>query len=296
MFRIDHDKELNCLEVSNESKTVHGKIYLNDGASLRELTLGGQEIIKDLSPLEYSESYASSILFPFVNRVNNGTYRFQDKDYQFQINKKEENNALHGLVYNKTFKVVEPKTNNNALSIKLQYKEVRKSQGFPYNYCIQLEYIFSQEDLILKVCVKNTDKMPFPFTLGWHPYFVSHNLFDSSLEFESENKMVLNDSNITIDVEKADVQNNLRIKNNQLDDCWRLRSGEVIFKTPKYHLNFNATGRNNFLQVYTPPKKNIIAIEPTTGVSDSFNNTIGLQTLNPGKTYNKTWKLQIIKS
>ena len=63
--------------------------------------------------------------------------------------------------------------------------------------------------------------------------------------------------------------------------------------TPKYRLKFNATGDNNFLQVYTPPKLNTIAIEPTTGVSDSFNNKIGLQVLKPNETYNIEWCIEI---
>jgi len=47
------------------------------------------------------------------------------------------------------------------------------------------------------------------------------------------------------------------------------------------------------LQAYTPPRLNTIAIEPTTGVSDSFNNNIGLQTLEPNKEYRITWKINI---
>jgi aldose 1-epimerase len=45
--------------------------------------------------------------------------------------------------------------------------------------------------------------------------------------------------------------------------------------------------------MYTPPKENIIAIEPTTGVSDSFNNKIGLQILKPKEMYNLNWSLEI---
>jgi len=37
--------------------------------------------------------------------------------------------------------------------------------------------------------------------------------------------------------------------------------------------------------VYTPPKLNTIAIEPTTGVSNSFNNKIGLNTLKANDTF-----------
>jgi aldose 1-epimerase len=50
---------------------------------------------------------------------------------------------------------------------------------------------------------------------------------------------------------------------------------------------------NGFLQVYTPPKANVVAIEPTTGVSNSFNNKIGLKTLEPNKIFEIKWSLKI---
>lgn len=46
-------------------------------------------------------------------------------------------------------------------------------------------------------------------------------------------------------------------------------------------------------QLYTPPHDNTIAIEPTTGVSDSFNNGVGLKTLAPNETYNIGWTLAL---
>ena len=75
---------------------------------------------------------------------------------------------------------------------------------------------------------------------------------------------------------------------------WILNSNEIQFNTPKYQLLISSSVKNNFLQAYTPPKKNIIAIEPTTGVSDSFNNEIGLKILNPNETYNINWSLSIL--
>ena len=38
---------------------------------------------------------------------------------------------------------------------------------------------------------------------------------------------------------------------------------------------------------------NAIAIEPMTGVSDSFNNKIGLKELSPGQCYGIEWQVNI---
>ena len=85
----------------------------------------------------------------------------------------------------------------------------------------------------------------------------------------------------------------LKIEDKQLDDCWILDNTKAVFETPNYNLQILSTEKDSFLQAYTPPRQNTIAIEPTTGVSDSFNNKIGLKTLKPKETYQLTWTLKL---
>ena len=145
----------------------------------------------------------------------------------------------------------------------------------------------------MSVSVKNTDSKAFPFTIGWHPYFSSENLFDSSMNFNSLQKIVIGERNITTGVEDIEPFETMPIKDKQLDDCWVLNSNTVKFNTPEYTLIIDASSKTTYLQAYTPPKPNTIAIEPTTGVSDSFNNKIGLEILNADETYAVTWNLKI---
>lgn len=293
MYIIKHNKAQNNIEISNSNATSYAKIYLDSGASLQELTLNGHAIIQDLSPLSYSKTYASSILFPFANRIKDGVYNFESKTYKFEANQKEENNALHGLVFNKTFHVTSQNADENSASITLEYNEPNKTDGFPYSYHIKLKYTLTTTNLDLNVTVKNTDTKAFPFTIGWHPYFISNDLKSSTIEMDSTQKLIIGDRNITIGIEDTKPVNSFKIENKQLDDCWILNSGNVYFNTPKYKLHIGSTGINNFLQAYTPPRLNTIAIEPTTGVSNSFNNKIGLDILKANQTYSITWNLKI---
>ena len=293
MYTINHNKEVNILEVKNSDNSVFGKIYLNLGASLQELTLGGEAIIQDLAPLTYDSTFASSLLFPFANRIKDGLYSFDNESFQLDKNQEEEQNALHGYIYDKTFKVIEEETSENTAKITLEYTELSKTAGFPYTYSIQVTYIFNNDTLSLQLNVKNTDDKTFPFTMGWHPYFISSNLSKSVLNFDCDQQVVIGDRNITTGVKEIDAKVALKIEDKQLDDCWVLNSDKVQFDTPKYKLNFSSDVKDNFLQAYTPPRLNTIAIEPTTGVSDSFNNKIGLQTLQPNEEHSITWKINI---
>ncbi len=296
MFSINHiensKKGINCLEITNSVNNSFAKIDLNKGASLQELVLNNNVLIEDLAPLEYNNTYASSILFPFANRIEDGEYIFDKEKYTFEINEIANNNALHGLVFYKTFKILDQKTDQDSASVKLIYNEGNEAIGFPYTYSIQLEYIISKSTLDLKVTITNTHSKPFPFTLGWHPYFISKNLSESHLTFKSSKKIVFNDRMITSGTKNVNTSS-LKIENKQLDDCWILDDTKVVFQTPDYNLQILSTEKNSFLQAYTPPRKNTIAIEPTTGVSNSFNNKIGLQTLDPKDSYQLTWTLKL---
>lgn len=300
MYKINHIKNSknnqDYLLIEDSLKISRAKIYLAQGASLQELTLNSHELIKDLYPLTYDQTYASSILFPFANRVKEGIYQFNGETYHLEINQIEENNALHGLVYNKTFEVIKQNVTNTQASVTLLYNEKNISKGFPFTYSIQLEYVLTQNTLALNVEIKNTDSKTFPFTLGWHPYFASENLYNSSLNFDCNRKIILDKNNITTGIWPIEKIDNFQIKEQSLDDCFMLNSKAIKFMTPKYNFELHASGEDNFLQLYTPPHPNTLAIEPTTGVSDSLNNKIGIKTLHPNETYAMCWEIRMPNS
>jgi len=213
--------------------------------------------------------------------------------YQFNINEPDNNNALHGMVYNKRFVFIDEKITGSGASVKLAYHETQSSTGFPFTYSIYLEYVFTQSTLDLNVEIRNTDFKIFPFTLGWHPYFISDDLYNSSFLFDSNLKLKLDNRNITEGIINNENHNNFKMKDQFLDDCFILKTQNVSFLTPSYSLELRTSEKNSFLQLYTPPHKNAIAIEPTTGVSDSFNNEIGLKILKPNEGYKISWTLEL---
>ncbi|WP_372752486.1 aldose 1-epimerase [Mariniflexile sp.] len=282
------------IELKNANNSTFVKIYLNLGASAQELTLNGHTIIEDLTPLTYNNTYASSILFPFANRIKDGKYTFEGKEYHFEINEPGNNNALHGLVYNKTFQIKEQKTTETSASVTLTYVEENESAGFPYTYTLELEYILTDSSLDINVLVTNTDSKTFPFTLGWHPYFSTSNLFESTLNFDCDTQFTLDERCITTGTKTIKNIPVFEVKDKNLDDCFILNSNKTQFNTPDFALQISASSNENFLQLYTPPKVNVIAIEPTTGVSDSFNNKVGLQLLKPNHNYKVNWQVKLI--
>lgn len=293
MYTITHHTDNDIVEIKNTRSDFYAKIHLSSGGSLQELTLHKLPIIADLDPLTYENTYASAILFPFANRIKDGEFCFEGQKFQLDINNKAENHALHGLVYNKKFTIKSQSANADYAQLILNYDYDKLEPGFPFLFSIQLKYTFTSDGFDLNVMVENKAKESFPFTLGWHPYFLSEALKNSTIDFKSRLKLHIDDRNIGTDLQDVIPVESLSLSTKSLDDCWQLEKDTVLFNTPKYKLSLASSEPNSFLQIYTPPKKNTIAIEPTTGVSDSFNNDIGLKVLKPKQRFGITWSLKI---
>ena len=283
---------LPIISLQNSDTSTAAIICLEQGGRLQELSLLGENIIKELPDFNYNASYASAILFPFANRIENGKYTFKNTKFQLDCNEKGLN-ALHGLVYNKKFKIVYKVTSRNYASVTIAYQELEENLGFPFKYNIQLKYTLTNDEISLSVTVKNTDVNPFPFTLGWHPYFLSHDLQNSSLCFKSDKKIVFDENLITNKIEAYKANAVFNVENNPLDDCFILNSNTIGFKTPNYQLEISTNQIENYVQLYTPENLPLIAIEPMTGVSNSFNNNIGLQVLQPNTSFSLKWNVKI---
>ena len=296
MITVDHihTKTANIIELSDKTGAYFAKIDLNSGASLQALKIEGKQILANLHPLKYEHSFNAALLFPFANRIDNGVYSYNNKSYQLKCNEINNNNALHGLIYNKKFKLISKKTGVNSTSVNLEYIETVKNAGFPFTYKIQLIYKTTKKSLRLKVRIENTDTLAFPFTLGWHPYFYSSNLMKSNIHFHADKKVIHNKKKISEGMESYNSEKKLKLADKNLDDCFHLSAKKIKFKTPRYHLALKTTAKNNYLQIYTPDNANAIAIEPLTVISNSFNNKEGLQVLEPNAAFSTTWKLKII--
>ncbi|WP_299394788.1 aldose 1-epimerase [uncultured Gelidibacter sp.] len=282
---------LQFVELTNADQTTKATLCLNQGGRLSDLVFNGIAVLADYAPSTYKDNYASSILFPFANRIKDGTYSFENRKYTLDCNEVDKNNALHGLVYDKTFECSGEDLQANYGAITLNYNYDGSCKGFPFKFEMRLTYKLSGDDLSLSVEIKNNDTKALPFTLGWHPYFVSKNIDESSLHFDSETQFLCDTQQIVSGTCPFDIEMPYHLKGVTLDDGYELQSNTVQFHTPEYLLKIGSTSEKKYLQLYTPKTPNVIAIEPMTGAADSFNNAIGLQTLQPNAEYDVTWTI-----
>ena len=158
---------------------------------------------------------------------------------------------------------------------------------------MELTYTLSKKGITLAIKVKNKGEKTFPFTLGWHPYFYTSDLYKSSIDFKSDKEYVFNKQQIITGTKALDLEMPFNLIDVNLDNGYPLENDKIDFSTPKYNVNIRSTSKENYLQLYTPLQGNTIAIEPMTGAADNFNNKIGLQTLQPNQTFLVKWIIAI---
>lgn len=289
---------LNEVIISNEKTSLKSIIYPNLGASLQNLSIDGIELIDGISNDEkgidlYRNKFNSSILFPSPNRISDGKYSFENKDYHLEINEVGLNNRLHGHVFNKSFSVSKIEENENSAAVTFSYKNEGNEAGFPFPYNLDISYTFSKNKLSLDFKVTNTGKTAFPFGIGWHPYFNAKNLNDAVLDFNGTLKYKINEKMIPISETDLTFKTPLTIEDTFLDDCFILNEPKTSFKTNDYkiEMDFTSETKKNYLQVYTPAKRDCIAIEPMTCAPDCFNNKNGLLIIEPAKSYE--WQINL---
>lgn len=292
MFNLQtiSNEDFEIIELANQDRTIVAQFYPELGGSVQSLVLEGEMIIDNVSPLAYEDTYASSILFPFVNRITDGIYEFEGHTYQLECNEVGANNALHGHVYNKTFQLLKSQLDSNTSTLVFNYVDDGKTKGFPFRYSVELVYTVAQSTFGLKVTIKNLDKRPFPFTTGWHPYFKSPDLFNSQIRFDGSDEL-RSDWSMLIDQSAITIP----IRDKNLDHAFSLFTHKIEFVTPGYQLFIRGNHDTRFFQLFTPKKANVLAIEPMTGVANSFNTGLGLQILEPGKVYETEWSLEMVK-
>lgn len=300
MWKIREIRHENSLldHIQLYSNRMSCRVFPNLGGSLQELAIENIQVIDGISidpkGLEdYSNSFKSSILFPFPNRVKDGRFSYGEKTYQLETNDTYFNNAIHGLVYDRSFTFHKELNNPEKARLELKYKADGKHPGYPFAYDLRLIYTFSNTGKVtLAFEVINTGYQSFPFGLGWHPYFRSSNLSKSRVSFEAKDHFLCPERMIPEEKEEAGIDSDFVLGEQAFDDGYSLEAPACTLETPDYELSLDFdTGAESFLQIYTPPHRNSIAIEPMTCIADAFNNGVGLEALDPGQHYH--WSINM---
>jgi aldose 1-epimerase len=240
-----------------------------------------------LEPVPFSEfrqrptSYGIPILFPFPNRLRNGSFTFRGETFQV-------NPPRHGFVRDKPWRV----EGNGASDEKgawlvtsfdaTDYREQILGQ-FPFAFSLEVTYRLFEGRLSMKTLARNNGEREMPVGFGIHPYF--RKPAQGVVTVPAEERWELSDSLPTgklLPLEGVyDLRNRKELDGLSLDDIFT-GIGKGGDGSARCVLEDSAKGTQTIVEfsveqfpnvvVYTPPApRQAICIEPNSCPTDAFN-------------------------
>ena len=234
--------------------------------------------------------FRGRILFPFDDRVHAGRYSFDGVEYQLPINDPDGEDALHGFLYSQALELSRSEASQQKASAVLVGK-VAERPGYPFYMGIRLTYSLDSEGFHLGMRIKNLGAVPAPFSVGWHPYFkcAGHNAANCELcipadrYVEMDERLVPSGRLLTVEGSQYDFRRKKRIDSMVLDHGFENPAGYMEYNCNGVNIKITQSELFVYSQVFVPPSRSSIALEPISAGTDAFNKPeLGLRVLAPG--------------
>jgi aldose 1-epimerase len=115
------------------------------------------------------------VLFPFPNRIRDGTFRYGDRRYQLPKNDSTGANAIHGWAPRHPWRVFGYGADASSAWIHGDFRvstDAPAAAGlWPGDAVLSVVYRLSPDRLRIEMQVQNLGGESFPFGVGLHPYF-----------------------------------------------------------------------------------------------------------------------------
>jgi galactose mutarotase-like enzyme len=238
--------------------------------------LNGEDILTPFNPEGGFFHSGNYLLFPWVNRLDPIPNEWNIPERTQFLG---ETTGIHGFVYNAPRTLIEKTENCASFFMELLQIELKES------------FTLGKDFFRTEVTIKNLSSKPFPFSLGYHPYFQIQNWENPEIEFMGESW------NWELDNALFPVKNpkKSRIPILSLKEKW-----DHLFFSPN-GLKLSGKGIHSriiktnlpFFQIYTPLTLQSVAIEPmlTPGNFLNIEREVPLLTDTPKKYW---WEIKIL--
>ncbi|MDO3384419.1 hypothetical protein QWI17_01060 [Gilvimarinus sp. SDUM040013] len=281
----------------------------NFGGLLNSLVVptprGLREVIDGVTAQELATNprFCGAVLFPFPNRLRDGRYDFDGHSYQFSVSEVATQTALHGFLYREPAQVT-----LGADTLLANYELAGVAAGYPFKAQIQIEYrLAANGSLDVEITVRNTDVVDIPVGFGWHPYFtLGQPLERCRLRLPEVKRSEVDERLLPTGRKLKDdrFRESVSLVGIDLDTCFEFDSqatrADVDYVSDEAGFGLQVWQRcgpqgMNFVQLYTPPERQSLAIEPMSCGIDALNTGDGLIRLKPGQTFRSAYGVRVIE-
>lgn len=262
------------------------------GANVLEIQFSGQQILDGYQTpeeLEAGKWGKSTVLFPFPNRLDGGRYSWNGREYRFPINNEATGNAIHGFVREESFEPEFVFLGQDLASFRCYFDYLGDRDYYPFPFSLELEFtIHDSGKFEVQAEVTNIHKEAIPLGFGWHPYFRLANRADlhqmqlpAAGRVEITGRMIPDGKRTPF----TEFISKKEVGDVALDHCFQCSKNgtyQLMLEGEDQTLRVKASAAEfPFFQVFTPPHRESIALEPMSCNVDAFNNREGLVSLDP---------------
>jgi aldose 1-epimerase len=223
------------------------------------------------------------ILFPFPNRIRDGRFTWAGKEHQLPLNDPAKKNAIHGFTPREPWGIVDTGSGGEAAWVEAAFPP---RSTWTHQWAgigvITLKVKLTATALQYTAKVVNYGGQPFPFGLGYHPYFAVTP--DCHVQTPARARWELVDSLPTgrrLPVEGSfDLRQPRPVGEVQLDDGYTDLPNELIAADGMIErgrlvcsgrvLTVRTATAFRDLVVFTPPHRKAICMEPYTCPTDAI--------------------------
>ncbi|MFF5791221.1 aldose 1-epimerase family protein [Paeniglutamicibacter sp. NPDC012692] len=279
------------------------------GGTLRVLSVDGISLVQDYPADSAAPFSAGWNLVPWPNRVAGGRWTHEGTTQQLPITEPERGHALHGLLADADYRLVE----RTATSLTLA-ADLRAQEGYPFELSTSVRYEMHQDGLRVTHRLTNTGRSKAPVAVGTHPYLRLGEVPTEDLKLvinadshlEVDGKLIPTGEITAVSGTPRDFRAGQILGSTALDDVWtdfrRSTDGGSVhyLEAPDgSRVEMDMDAEFGYIQVYTTGdfpsdggNVNAVAMEPMTAPADAFNNGMGLHWLEPGDSWDIGWGIR----
>lgn len=143
-------------------------VIVRTGAGLADLQSAGRPLIAGHAAGDAPVGYQGAVLAPWPNRIGDGRYTFDGTEFQLPLTEPDRGNALHGLVFDVPWTLVDHSGDSARLTHRL-----RPTAGYPFTLDLAVDYTLSDAGLSFRLTATNVGDRAAPYGGSFHPYLVA---------------------------------------------------------------------------------------------------------------------------
>jgi aldose 1-epimerase len=252
------------------------------GGAIAAFTFNGIDVMRRTPESERAtgnvRAHACYPLVPYSNRIAHATLRFAGRDYELDRNFGDHPHSIHGVGWQRPWQVV-ARDDSTALLALEHHASGPDARAWPWPFRAAQAFSVRAHDggatLTAKLSLVNTGDRPFPFGLGFHPFFPRG--ATTALDLDADAFWENDDTQMPIRSVALPAgwrRGILSARRDQgIDNVFTGWRGAAMFTDPArpFDTGIVADRSAAFVVVYTPPKGDFVAVEPVTHMTDAFN-------------------------